>query len=369
MEHSDNFSPEVSREHIYVRDLRRPVLDLITPAYILDAESNFQDWNVAFDELVARPLQLRLGMSSSLFADLETRSRNALVECQTFEYKHPRFGRMVLQKTSSNLVDEKGMRKARVVHLNALKAEHLDLYWADITRRIEADILWSAYGMGVDNLWVTHKDYQEALGRLMQVARRGHAVLELGCGTGNLTLRLLKGKMPRQIWVNESVQTLLEKARRKFAEHYYLVEGENLPTLNVRKSVLDRLEDFEDEKWDAVISFDGFHRMNSLKRGLRELSRVLKTKGELAFLAWHRQSSADEFLKQLRDHLESIGRLPDADTVYQSFAQTLRKLVPVLTKIERTELPALLERAGFGNVQIQDDLHSGHLLFVTATKN
>src|SRR5262249_28307853 len=44
-----------------VRDIRRPILDVIVPAYVLDMNFHFLDWNPAFDELLAGPLGLVRG--------------------------------------------------------------------------------------------------------------------------------------------------------------------------------------------------------------------------------------------------------------------------------------------------------------------
>ncbi len=60
--------PTPYRERFDVlQDTRHPILDLIGPSYVLDKNFYFLDWNVAFDELVAKPLKLTRGQHAAAF--------------------------------------------------------------------------------------------------------------------------------------------------------------------------------------------------------------------------------------------------------------------------------------------------------------
>ena len=63
-EHEGSVRPEDRWQ--LTREIRRPVLDLIGPTYVLDTSYHFLDWNPAFEELVAKPLRLRRGQHARL---------------------------------------------------------------------------------------------------------------------------------------------------------------------------------------------------------------------------------------------------------------------------------------------------------------
>ena len=106
-----------------------------------------------------------------------------------------------------------------------------------------------------------------------------HTVLDLGCGTGTLTI-LLKRSSPRaQVIGLDGDPAALAIARRKAAEAAVDVE--------MREGMSFDLP-FEDASFDRVVSSLVFHHLTTAnkRRTLAEVRRVLRPRGELHVADW-----------------------------------------------------------------------------------
>ncbi len=116
--------------------------------------------------------------------------------------------------------------------------------------------------------------------KLRPELNRPHArVLDVACGTGDLSLKLSNGTTKREAGAHvigiDFCRPMLEIAARK-AQH------KNLPVPFIEGDALSL--PFEDETFDAVTIAFGLRNLASVERGLGELRRVLKPVGRLAVL-------------------------------------------------------------------------------------
>lgn len=109
--------------------------------------------------------------------------------------------------------------------------------------------------------------------------RSGHRVLDLGCGTGTLTL-LIKSTCPEaEVTGLDGDKQVLEIARRKAAR-----AGLSLRLDHGMASALP----YTDNSFDRVLSSLLFHHLTSKDKllALREVVRVLRPGGELHIADW-----------------------------------------------------------------------------------
>ncbi|UCC73977.1 MAG: class I SAM-dependent methyltransferase [Gemmatimonadota bacterium] len=112
-------------------------------------------------------------------------------------------------------------------------------------------------------------------GRTVDLAaiRRGHTVLDVGCGTGNLTMAVkVRAGTDSEVYGIDAAPEMIDEAERKAAQKQ----------LDIRYRV-GLIEDipFPDGGFDVVLSSLMLHHLPSdLKRqGIAEISRVLKPGG------------------------------------------------------------------------------------------
>lgn len=127
--------------------------------------------------------------------------------------------------------------------------------------------LWSRFYDAPLVQRLTYRPVHEAvLGELRDGI--GGRVLDVGCGTGLLTARILREATPRGIVGCDFSRGMLEEAARNHPE-LPLVRGDAL-----------RLP-FRDASFDAAVSTESFHWFPDPDAALRELGRVLAPKGRL----------------------------------------------------------------------------------------
>ena len=132
-------------------------------------------------------------------------------------------------------------------------------------------------------------------------------VLDLGCFTGGRSaawferyqLDHLVGIDVTQIYIDAATQFA---AAKKIKADFKVAKGESLP--------------FEDESFDAILSFDVFEHVQDLQRTLSECYRVLKTKGRL-FVVF------PSYFQPIEHHLALVTELPGIHYLFSG--QTLVK--------------------------------------------
>lgn len=98
----------------------------------------------------------------------------------------------------------------------------------------------------------------------------GEKVLELGCGTGNMWREAAKWlPTDAELLLTDFSQGMLETAK---------VTVEPLPNINFRQVDIQQIP-YEDNSFDVVIANMMLYHVPDLKKGLREVARVLKPDG------------------------------------------------------------------------------------------
>jgi ubiquinone/menaquinone biosynthesis C-methylase UbiE len=133
----------------------------------------------------------------------------------------------------------------------------------------------------------------------------GHHVLDIGCGTGNLTL-LLKGLHPRAEVVGlDPDSKALGRARRKADERKL--------GLRLERGFSDELP-YADASFDHVFSAFMLHHLalHEKEKTLREARRVLRSGGAFHVLDFGGTDHANGIIAHLfhRAHLEDQHRIP-----------------------------------------------------------
>jgi demethylmenaquinone methyltransferase/2-methoxy-6-polyprenyl-1,4-benzoquinol methylase len=135
------------------------------------------------------------------------------------------------------------------------------------------DLLNHLLSANVDRLWWrrTARQFQSTL------AAPNAAVLDICCGTGDMTMALLKHrpKCARPILAADFARGMLRRADEKFS-----ARKANAVTIEADALHLP----LESESLDLIVTAFGFRNLANYEAGLREFARVLRPGGQLGIL-------------------------------------------------------------------------------------
>lgn len=166
------------------------------------------------------------------------------------------------------------------------------------------DLLNHVLSANIDRLW-----WNRAARRFDAVLKRPEAaVLDICCGTGDMTLALLKRRPrgSRPIVAADFAHAMLERGAGKFSE---AARSAGLPyAIPVEADAL-RLP-LATGSLDLIVTAFGFRNLSNYEAGLREFRRVLKPGGELGILEFSEPGGllGKAYAVYFRRVLPSVGR-------------------------------------------------------------
>ena len=160
------------------------------------------------------------------------------------------------------------------------------------------DLLNHVLSANVDRLW-----WRRAARRFRGVlANPDAAILDICCGTGDLTMALLKlrPRAARPVLAADFAHEMLARGACKFAQHGAVALEADALHLPLR-----------DASTDLVVTAFGFRNLANYEAGLKEFARVLKPGGQLGILEFSEPGGliGKAYAVYFRRVLPSIGRL------------------------------------------------------------
>jgi demethylmenaquinone methyltransferase/2-methoxy-6-polyprenyl-1,4-benzoquinol methylase len=192
------------------------------------------------------------------------------------------------------------------------------------------DLLNHLLSLNTDRYW-----WWRAARSFRHLLRRpGAAVLDLCCGTGDMSLALYKSAAPGvKIVGADFSRAMLERARRK---------GAGLPLEWVEADALAL--PFAAGSFELVVSAFGFRNLANYDRGLVEIRRVLKSGGEIGILDFGEPRGATG--KLYRFYFRQV--LPRLGTILSGVRGAYAYLPASVARFpEPEEMLERMRRAGF----------------------
>lgn len=177
-----------------------------------------------------------------------------------------------------------------------------------------------------------------AAGRLKQEIPSGSSVLDVACGTGDLSIQMFETIGGRVVGL-DFCRPMLDIARRK-TNQVAFVEGDALSL------------PFPDETFDCVTIAFGLRNLANTKQGLIELRRVLKAGGWLGVLEFSKPASPgfrrlyEFYFKHLLPRIGGV--VSGSHSAYQYLPDS------VVQFPDQTELAGLMQDTGFAQIEWQN---------------
>jgi demethylmenaquinone methyltransferase/2-methoxy-6-polyprenyl-1,4-benzoquinol methylase len=196
------------------------------------------------------------------------------------------------------------------------------------------DLLNHLLSLNIDRYWRSR-----TVARLAHILERpGAQVLDVCCGTGDLTLALNSHAQSAHVFGSDFCRPMLEKAKSKTANgHWFEADALDLPIATA--------------SFHLVTTAFGFRNLANYSEGLIELRRILKPGGTLAILEFSTPPSplvarAYGFYSQAI--LPTIGGIiSSAKDAYTYLPESVRKFP------DADGLAKQMRDAGFGNVRYE----------------
>ena len=115
---------------------------------------------------------------------------------------------------------------------------------------------------------------------------KGMKILDIGCGTGNFSIKL--AKMGCQVTGIDVSEVMLEIARAKASEEVLQIEFINMDATDLR---------FRDSEFDIVVSMAAIEFISDVKRVVEGIFRVAKSGGQVLIGTINGESEWGEFYK------------------------------------------------------------------------
>ncbi|SES89992.1 ubiquinone biosynthesis O-methyltransferase [Natronincola peptidivorans] len=114
----------------------------------------------------------------------------------------------------------------------------------------------------------------------MFVPQKGMTILDVGCGTGNFSIKL--AELGCKVVAIDLSEEMLKVARRKVEEKELDITFHTMDVYDIK---------LEENQFDAVFSMAAFEFIKEPQKAYTEMMRVLKPGGELLIGTIHRNSS------------------------------------------------------------------------------
>jgi ubiquinone/menaquinone biosynthesis C-methylase UbiE len=372
------------------RLLVRPSAYPMTPMYLLDRDYRILDWNEAFSLAFDRTMEGRQGQSvlgwtyyldnyqsvldhaEQIFAEPD---RLPLIDVEDIVYISLRYGRIEGVKRAYQIPDDDGRCFAWLItlELGFANPKEKARYRYELLRLIGLDQLWSEYAISYDRILSNTRVYRDLLdtligniGPLPPLAPEAR-VLDLGAGTGNLSLRLLDGASRRTVLALDNNRVMLEFLRDKCRG--LLREDYHGPGIIAVKQDATSLLGLPNDYFDCVIANNVFYALPDLEATLEACLRVLKPGGELRMSGPKADTNLDELFRRIRSDLESAGTFQEYQSDFEHVEQINKlRLKPMLHRWTAQEFRTLLQQAGFEVNRPSEDVYAGQSMLIRANK-
>ena len=339
------------------------------PAYILDKNYYFLDWNAAFDLLIAGPLGLQrtyshagefLAALSNAAAVFERSKRifatgsEPLVDAEALVFQSKRYGTIEFHKLATQTADNNARLAAWTVCLNISQADHADKIWEDVTRRLKEDLHWARYAISYDKLLLNFDDYGSLVTMMVDKLRTCNHCIDLGAGTGNGTLKLLQARPDRKVCAIEANHAMLQRLIDKVTTAEADASRDYFGRLTPLHEDILRLDEV---KVLASGSFDGAMLMNVLytlddpEKCLRETYELLRPGGVLVLSTPHSETDVDKLFERMRESLQAKGLYESLRSNYEDARRRHADMMDRIHRDTRAAIRSCVEQAGF---QIRD---------------
>ncbi len=375
----DHIPTPIVERYAVAQDIRQPVFDLTVPTYILDRHFYLLDWNAAFDEVVAQEIKLVRGQDHAktfvqALANCEEVVKHAqdtfsgdhypLTDTEILVFPSSRYGQVRFRKIAAQIADGNGDINGWSVSLNVIDADDSERLWSDMLSRVEEEAGWARYGVVYDDLLLKFPEYRALVQQVTDLVGGARRCIDLGAGTGNGSIDLLRADPEREVWAVEINETMLRQFRAKLAA----AGGGYDDRLTIVKDNVTRLDALPRAWFDAAVMTNVLYAVRDRRACLRQVNRILKPHGVLALSTPHRETDVDRLFTKLREALERQGLFEASREQFEAARSRHEAMLHLIRRDTVDDTLDMLREAGFEVEVTIPDQYVGAVSVMKAVK-
>ncbi len=370
-----------------------PCADPMTPMYMLDRNFRIIDWNIAFGLCFDGTLEGRRGSNIlewtyflDNYEDILDHGIAAFgqgkdlprIDVEEIRYTSHRYGPITAIKRAYQIPDDDGSCLGWLITIRPTFENDKALrYQSDLLSALRKDLMWSDYALSYDRVLNQSQIYPALIRTLIGQHQPGPppipggtVVLDLGAGTGNLTVALADPATRRLIVSIDDNVFMLNCLREKCAP--FLRSDAEGPGVIPIKQDISSLYGLNDGFFDVVVLNNVLYSLepDAMQSCLREIYRVLKAGGEFRISEPKKTTRLSKVLDQIGRDLRHNSGYAEIEADYQKVRQiNERALAPMLQRWTIDEMKSLLGAVGFERVTYETDAaYAGQSMLICVQK-
>jgi ubiquinone/menaquinone biosynthesis C-methylase UbiE len=368
-----------------------PVADRMSPMYLLDESFRIVDWNLAFSLAFDRSMEGRRGLSVLEWSYLLDNYEDVLnhgesvfsegkeppnIDVETIRFTSARYGELEAVKRAYKIPNDDGdsiLGWLTILDVSFASPSSKIKYQSELIRMLSTDDMWSEYSISYDRVLTNTNVYNQLLdtmvgdGTVFPEIPRGSRILDLGCGTGNLALKLAEQDKDFRIVAVDNNTCMLELLKGKCA--HYLSQDPNQPGIIPVKQDITTLFGFQESLFDVVILNNVLYTLPDPAGCLWHVWRVLKPDGEIRISGPKKDTKLDVLFAQIQEDLEQRMVFDKVKTEFNHVkAINKLRLHPLLFKWTLEDVQRILTQAGFAPSKGSDKVYAGQAMIVGGQK-
>jgi ubiquinone/menaquinone biosynthesis C-methylase UbiE len=272
---------------------------------------------------------------------------------------------MELWKIAAAIYDERGDLVAWSVGLNVIRAEKQGRLWDAIKDAIDKRLNWARYAGGYDELLLGYEPYCELVSTVCSKIQGAVTCADIGAGTGNGALELLKQDPNRTIFAIEPNEDMLMHLENKLKTAQY---SNFRDRLQIRKQDATVLRFFDDEFFDGAIMINALYAIDDPAAALKEAARVLQPNGVLALSTPHSGTDVDRLFRDIKNYYARKGKWQEKSEVIEHARKRHENMMKNIHRDREDQIRYYLEDAGFSIVEWTPGQYSGAVVVIKAVK-
>jgi trans-aconitate methyltransferase len=348
------------------------------PAYVLDPSQRVVAWNTSFRVLVGQNDGPKRGQRLNDW--LESKGHHEVTMARSAQQWAPSiergvlvlntesFGRTQFDQLSTPVIErESGETRYRTAALSpsGTDPERIAGFLTAVEKRLAKQLFWTQYAVAYDKVLLPYSGYQELI-RLhcecVRSAPTGH-VLDLGAGTGNIALAILKQYAGRTVYAIDNNQSMLYQLASKCRRYE--------DRLVIQFDDVENFSDVMPDAFAAVVMNNVLMFLKDPQSVLRRVSTSLIDNGLLSIHVPNQTSSIENLLLNVERELGRSGRLIKLRKEFDLVASHNRSMDAGSEKLWRfstDDLYHLLDEAGFVVDCLPQPTYAEQGIYISARK-